>query len=471
MKHNNIDFTTGSIPHHLIVFAIPMLIGNLLQTFYNTVDSIWVGRFLGPEALAAVSVSFPILFLLIAFATGLGIANNVMIAQYLGAKREEEVARTVTNALTVFTVIGIVTMVVGLQFHEELLELIRTPQEILPLASSYLFIFLLGLPFLFVYNAINAIFQGMGNSKTPLLLLVYATILNVILDPILILGVGPFPRMEVAGAALATTIAQGVSGFLGLHFLGKTGFLRLRTKGFPFSPRLTMIMIKLGLPAGVQQVILSLGFLVMTTLVNGFGKTVIAAFGAGSRVDQFAFLPAMTFSLAISSVAGQNLGAFNFQRAKEVARWGAIISSLFAIAITTFVFLMTSLLIRIFTNDEAVVHHGIVYLRFASFSYLPLALMFAYNGFLRGAGDTVQTMINTILTLWVVRIPLAKFLSSFPSLGEKGIWLSQIIGPIAGFLIAYIYFLTGRWQSKILVGQEAPLKAQEVCCESMSSSR
>ncbi|MGQ9473821.1 MAG: MATE family efflux transporter [Candidatus Caldatribacteriaceae bacterium] len=450
MEHYRTDFTVGNIPRHLLTFAIPMLVGNLLQTFYNTVDSIWVGRFLGPGALAAVSVSFPVLFLFVAFATGLGIGNNVMIAQYLGAKKEEEVTRTITNALTVFTVIGLFTMIVGLLFHQSTLKIIKTPDEIMPLASSYLLIFLLGLPFLFLYNAINTIFQGMGNSRTPLRLLVYATVLNVILDPILILGIGPFPRMGIAGAALATTISQGVSGILGLFALRKTGFVRF-TKGFIFSPQLSRIMFRLGLPASAQQTVLSLGFLMMTSIVNAFGKNVIAAFGAGSRVDQFAFLPAMTFSLAISSVAGQNLGALNFQRAKDVARWGAIISSLFAGVTTVVIFLITSSIIHIFTTDPQVLELGIVYLRIASFSYLPLALMFAYNGFLRGAGDTFQAMLNTILTLWIVRIPLAKILSSLPQLQERGIWISQIIGPTAGFLIAYGYYLTGRWQNKILV--------------------
>lgn len=450
MEHYRTDFTVGNIPRHLLIFAIPMLVGNLLQTFYNTVDSIWVGRFLGSGALAAVSVSFPVLFLFVAFATGLGIGNNVMIAQYLGAKKEEEVARTITNALTVFTVIGLFTMMAGLLFHQSILKIIKTPDEIMPLASSYLLIFLLGLPFLFIYNAINTIFQGMGNSKTPLRLLVYATVLNVILDPILILGIGPFPRMGIAGAALATTISQGLSGILGLSALQKTGFVRF-TKGFIFSPRLSRIMFRLGLPASAQQTVLSLGFLMMTSIVNAFGKNVIAAFGAGSRVDQFAFLPAMTFSLAISSVVGQNLGALNFQRAKDVARWGAIISSLFAVVTTVVIFLITPSIIHIFTTDPQVVELGIVYLRIVSFSYLPLALMFAYNGFLRGAGDTFQTMLNTILTLWIVRIPLAKILSSLPQLQEQGIWISQIIGPTAGFLIAYGYYLTGRWQNKILV--------------------
>jgi Na+-driven multidrug efflux pump len=203
----------------------------------------------------------------------------------------------------------------------------------------------------------------------------------------------------------------------------------------------------------------------MSAIVNGFGKDVIAAFGAGSRVDQFAFLPAMTFSLAISSVAGQNLGALNFERARDVAKWGAIISSLFAIVATVVVFLITPTIIHIFSTDPEVVRLGIGYLRIVSFSYLPLALMFAYNGFLRGAGDTMQTMLNTVLTLWGVRIPLAKVLSSLPDLAERGIWISQIIGPLAGFLIAYVYYLSGRWQNKILTrpAQGAPEeKTQEI---------
>ncbi len=460
MKEGRItDFTKGNIPRHLVVFSVPMLIGNLLQTFYNTVDSIWVGRFLGPEALAAVSVSFPIVFLLVAFTTGLSMAASIMVAQYFGARKEEEMKRSSTSSTILLAVLGIGATAVGLLLYRVLLELIRTPSEILEPSGSYLFFFLLGLPFMFLYNNIGSILRGVGDSKTPLLLLVYATLLNIVLDPLLILGIPPFPRLGVAGAAIATTVSQGFSAILGMTILRRTGlFIPTRRYLYP-SFAFTQMLFKLGLPVGVQQTIVSLGHLTMTAIVNGFGKTVVAAFGAGTRVDQFSFLPAMSFSIAISSLTAQNIGAQNFARAREVARWGAIVAASFALPVSLFVFSFAPRLVRIFTTDAEVIHIGIEYLRIVSLSYVPFALMFAYNGFLRGAGDTFQTMVNTMLTLWLVRIPVA-WLLSITSLAERGIWMSFVAGPVTGYLIAYFYYLSGRWESKAIVRNEK-LKDQE----------
>lgn len=456
------DFTQGSIPRHLITFSIPMLLGNLLQTFYNTVDSIWVGRFLGPEALAAVSVSFPIVFLLVAFTTGLSMAASVMVAQYFGAKEDKEVQRTATASTVLLTLLGLGLMVIGLSVHRGMLALIRTPSGIMELATSYLFFFLLGLPFMFLYNNIGSVLRGAGDSKTPLLLLVYATLLNIVLDPLLILGVPPFPRLGVAGAAIATTVSQGVSAIWGTVILKREKFFVFERSYILPCASFVRMLFRLGLPAGAQQTIVSLGHLAMMSIVNGFGKTVVAAFGAATRVDQFSFLPAMSFSIAISSLAGQNVGAQNFTRAREVARWGAIVAGGFAIPVSVVVFAFAPELIRIFTTDPEVIRIGVEYLRIVSLSYVPFALMFAYNGFLRGAGDTFQTMVNTLLTLWLVRIPVAKLLS-LTSLAERGIWVSFVAGPVAGYLIAYLYYLSGKWETKVITRKDRESFQEAVC--------
>lgn len=461
-RRNLTDFTQGSIPRHLITFSIPMLIGNLLQTFYNTVDSIWVGRFLGPEALAAVSVSFPIVFLLVAFTTGLSMAASVMVAQYFGAREEDEVKQTATASTTLLALLGFCCMILGLLFHRGILALIRTPTGIMELAASYLFFFLLGLPFMFLYNNIGSILRGAGDAKTPLLLLVYATILNIILDPLLILGVSPFPPLGVAGAAIATTISQGFAAIWGMVILKRDGFFVFEKPYLIPCASFMRTLFRLGLPAGIQQTLVSLGHLAVMAIVNGFGKTVVAAFGAATRIDQFSFLPALSFSLAISSLAGQNVGAQNFARAREVARWGAIVAGGFALPVTVFVFFAAPVLIRAFTTDPAVVRIGVEYLRIVSFSYVPFALMFAYNGFLRGAGDTFQTMVNTLLTLWLVRVPVAKLLS-LTALAERGIWASFVIGPLAGYLIAYVYYLRGKWEEKALTRKDRGLFQEAAC--------
>ncbi|MCD6156284.1 MAG: MATE family efflux transporter [Candidatus Atribacteria bacterium] len=457
MRPKNVtDFTQGSIPRHLIFFSLPMLAGNLLQTFYNTVDSIWVGRFLGAEALGAVSVGFPVLFILISFVFGLGMGANIMVAQYLGARKDEKVQKTVVNALVLLTLLGIILAIVGIKLHLAILEVIRTPETIKQLASQYLTIIFWGLPFLFLYNAISSILRGMGDAKTPLYLLIYATVINIILDPLMILGIGPFPSLGVAGAALATTIAQGISGLIGLLVLFKLNIISPHIRSSWWDWSIITTMFHLGMPAGVQQSIVSLGILAMTSLVNLFGEKVVAAYGAATRIDQFSFLPAMTISVAISSIAGQNLGFGDYQRSREVLRWGTIITFCFALPIATLVFFEAENLIRIFITEEKVIAIGKEYLQIVAFSYIPFSLMFAVNGFLRGAGDTMQTMVNTLISLWLIRLPFSWLLSIYFQFGAKGIWIGMAIGPVVGFLVALAYYRSGRWKNKILVKREMP---------------
>ena len=202
------DFTEGSIPKHLVMFSIPMLLGNLLQALYNTVDSIWVGRFLGPHALAAVSVGFPVIFALIALVNGVTMATTILVSQYFGARQQERLVKTVTNSLILLVALGLIISVIGVVFRRPLLELINTPPEIIDMASEYLAIYMAGLVGMFLYNVASAILRGLGDSRTPLRFLAYATFLNIVLDPLLIFGLGPIPPMGVAGVALATVIAQ-----------------------------------------------------------------------------------------------------------------------------------------------------------------------------------------------------------------------------------------------------------------------
>lgn len=451
MKYaHRIDFTTGSIPRHLLVFIVPLLLGNLLQTFYSTVDSIWVGRFLGPGALAAVAVSFPVLFIVVSFVIGLAIATNIMIAQYQGAHQEEEARKTVGNSLMIMVVLGIGLTFLGLAFHQDLLRLINTPEEIFPAASSYLLIIFTGLVPLFVFNGVSSVMRGFGDSRTPLLLLGWSTVINVVLDPLMILGIGPFPRMEVAGAALATVIAQGFSGVYGLYLLHRQRTIHFHKDALRFQPDIVRLIFRLGLPAGIQQVGVSIGVLVLMALVNSFGKTVVAAFGAAQRIDQLSFLPAFSFGLAVSPLAGQNLGAHLFERSREVLRWSSLLGAGFSLIVSLVVFLLADRLIRIFIFDPAVVVIGVDYLRIVAFSYVPFSLLFVFSGFIRGAGDAVASTVLTLLAFVFIRLPLAYLLASQSSLRAQGIWIAMAISPVIGLLISIIYYQRGNWKTKIL---------------------
>jgi putative MATE family efflux protein len=361
------DFTEGSILRHLIVFSVPMLLGNLLQALYNTVDSIWVGRFLGPHALAAVSVGFPIIFALIAMVNGITMATTILVSQYFGAQQHERLVRTITNSLILLTVLGLMISVIGVAFRRPLLELINTPPEIIDMAAEYLAIFMAGLIGMFLYNVASAVLRGLGDSRTPLRFLAYATILNIILDPLFIFGVGPIPKMGVAGVALATIIAQGISALVSLRYLYvKSGLLQYEPGMFRIDWDLTALTFRIGLPAGIQQVLVSLSAVVVNSIVNSFGATVIAGFGAASRLDQFAFLPSMTMGLAVSALVGQNLGAGKPERVAETVKWSAILASSITAIVSVIAILRPDILMVLFTQDEAVLAEGSRYLRYVS---------------------------------------------------------------------------------------------------------
>lgn len=447
------DFTEGSIPRHLITFAVPMFLGNALQALYNTVDSIWVGRFLGTDALAAVSVSFPIIFAVVALATGIGLATTTMVAQHTGAKDPVMVRKSIANSFIVTALLGVVSTFLGAPLRVPLLRLINTPVEIMGHAQAYLGVIFSGIAFTFFYNLIAAVMRGLGDSRTPLLFLAYATVLNIILDPLMIFGVEPFPKMGVAGAAMATVVAQGVSVLLGIRHMTRAGLLKWERSEWRPDPALAGQIFSIGLPAGIQQIIVSTGMLTLTSLVNTFGSVVTAAFGIGGRLDQFAFMPAMTVGFSVSALVGQNLGARKFDRVSEVVHSSVKLT----IGITAVVMLVAvsvpGVLLRMFTSDAAVLEEGTRYLRTVGFAYIPYALMFTLSGILRGAGDTVPSMLISILTLWLVRIPLAVYLSRL--LGSRGIWLGLGFSPVIGAGLNYAYYLSGRWRKRVLTRKEA----------------
>ncbi len=449
--HKN-DLTTGSILKHLITFSIPLLLGNLLQALYNTVDSIWVGRFIGAKALGAVSVSFPIIFILVSLVIGITMATTVLVAQYVGAKDQKMIEKTINNSFLLLGGLGIVLTIIGFVLSKKILIWMNTPQDILEYATDYLNIFFIGLVFMFGYNVVSAILRGLGDSKTPLKFLIISTVMNLILDPFFILGIGFIPKMGIRGAALATILSQTVSFFLAIRHLDKNNhMLRFRVTDWKLDKELTLKTIKIGLPSGLQQIVVSFGMIVMAGIINSFGTETVAAFGAASRLDQFAHMPAMSLGLAVSTLTGQNIGAGKNERVKEVYKWGSIVTVLITSCITIFVLVMPATILRLFTTDISVLEIGSRYLRIVGLSYIPFALMFITNGILRGAGDTIPTMIFSIVSLWLVRVPLAKYLSSFESLGRDGIWIAIAISSVITLLLSQAYYATGIWKKKAVI--------------------
>lgn len=446
------DLTIGSIPGHLVAFSLPLLLGNVLQALYNTVDSIWVGQFVGAAALGAVSASFPIIMFLVALLMGVSMASTVLVSQFAGARQYNMVRKTIANSLTLAALGSAVVTVVGFALSERMLALLNVPLEIRPMALSYLKVHFLGTLFMTGYIFVSAILQGLGDSKTPVKFLALAVVLNLVLDPFFIVGIGPLPPLGVAGAAIATVISHAVSFILAIWYLGRDGkLLDLRGFRLRLDKELTRKTLVVGLPSGVQQTIVSLGIMAMSSIVNSFGTAVVAAFGAASRLDQFAMMPAQSLALATSTVAGQNIGARKYGRVKQVLIWACLIAASIALAVTGIAQFTPRILMRLFTSDEEVLRLGAEYLRIVSIGYVAFSLMFIFNSLVRGAGDTVPGMFFSALNLWVVRVPLARWLSSMPQLGSRGIWIATAVSSYVGATISVIYYATGRWKRIRLV--------------------
>lgn len=440
------DLTSGNEGSLIVKFAIPMLLGNVFQQLYNTVDSIIVGNVVGKEALAAVGASFPIMFLLLSLIMGVTMGATILISQYFGAKDYEKLKKTLDTTYIFLFFGSIAISILGVLLSGPILRLMNTPQDIVGQAQTYLNIIFAGMLTLFGYNAIGAILRGLGDSKTPLYFIIIATLLNIVLDLVFVMTFG----WGIAGVAWATIISQGVSFLSGILYLNKNhDFLGIKLKGMRFDGEIFKKSLRIGLPAGVQQMLFSLGMMALQFLVNGFGTNTVAGFIAATRVDTFASMPIFSFGAAISAFAGQNLGAGKMERVRRGHRVTLLVSVSLAFITAIFIFLFGGFMIRLFNSDPEVVRIGSNYLKIVSAFYGVVAWMFITTGVMRGAGDTFVPMIISILSLWLIRVPLAAIFSGF--MGESGIWWSIPVAWSVGLILTLIYYRTGRWKSKVVV--------------------
>jgi putative MATE family efflux protein len=441
------DLTVGSIPRHLLAFSLPMLMGNMLQSGYSIINMIWVGNIVGENGLGATAVSFPIIFILIGLGAGATMATSVLVAQYYGAKNYERVRKVVDNSVSIAATLGVVLTTVMILCSNLLLRLMDTPEPIFPMASSYLKISLAGFILLYMMFVISSILRGIGDTVTPLMFMGMAVILNAILDPLMIMGIGPFPKMGLNGAAWASLIAQAIGLISILIYLKrKNQLITIRFNKLTFDKHITWLIFKIGFPSTIQQSLVSIGQVFVTTYVNFFGPAAIAAFGAAGRIDMVATMPAIAIGMAATALTGQNLGAGKPERVKEIFKsafiMGTIISGFVALIAVSF----PGLILSMFIHHEPVLAIGIHYLRIVAPCYLLFALMFVSNGVVNGAGQTMVTMLFSLLSLWIVRVPLAAYLSQHTSLGVNGIWWAMSAGFVVTSAVSYWYYLSGRWK-------------------------
>lgn len=439
--------TEGREGKLILQFSVPMLIGNVFQQLYNMVDSIVVGQSVGKEALAAVGASFPIMFFMISIIMGITMGASIMLSQFFGAKDTANLRKTIDTTYIFMILSSLVISVLGIILAGPILRLVKIPPEVFPLARQYLIIIFAGMVFVFGYNGISAILRGLGDSKNPLYFLIVATVVNIFLDLLFVLVF----KWGVAGVAWATVIAQAISFVLSVIYLQKSKFdiLRINLKTIRFDWTIFRTSLKIGLPSGIQQALVSLGFVALTRIVNPFGTGTIAGYTAATRLDSMAAIPAMNISMAVSTFVGQNMGAKKIDRVKRGFIAGLLISGAISVAISLIMLLFRFPLVGFFTKDAEVITVGSSYLLIVSAFYIIFSCMFITGGVLRGAGATFVAMVGTLIALWVVRIPASAILSRH--FGSNGIWWGIPAGWIVGFSFSFIYYLTGKWKTKAVV--------------------
>lgn len=440
------DFTRGKIGRQIIRFSIPIILGNFFMQLYQIIDSVIVGQFLGKEALAAVGASMPVIFAVVALVIGIGSGASVVISQYFGAGQNDKV-RLTSDTLHIFLLgTGFVIAVIGFFCSEAIYRLIDLPEDLIPMAAQYLKIYLGGIFLLFGFNTISSILRGVGDSKTPLYFLILSAFLNVGLD---LLFITVFD-WGVAGAAWATVISQGAAYFCAIVYINRRNpIFDINLLKLKYDHQIFKLCIKYGLPTGIQQSFVAFGAVALSAMVNGFGVDVVAGYSAGMRIDALATVPAMNFSMALTSFVGQNVGAGRYDRARKGLRKTVLFSSITCTVITLVIIFFGEWILRLFTPDEQVIRIGQEYLVIVSSFYLVFNNMFILNGMMRGAGAVVFPMISTIFSLWVVRIPIAMWLSEM--WGDVGIWWSIPIGWCVGLAVVFGYYKSNRWKNKGIV--------------------
>ena len=430
------DMTVGKPWEKIVIFTIPMLIGNIAQQLYNTVDSIVIGKYVGDNALAAVGSASPILNLLLVLFVGISVGAGVMVSQYFGARQREELSMTIGNCVTL-----------------PLLEMLHTPDSIIDWCTSYLVILMVGCMGSAYYNILCGILRGLGDSISALIYLLVATVLNIILD---IVFVSRF-QMGVAGVAYATVIAQAVSAILCFwKLLRMTDIFDFKFRHLKMKKKYTLEIIRLGLPSGITQAIFSMAMVIVQSLTNSFGEMVIAANVIIMRVDGFAMMPNFSFGTAMTTYAGQNVGAHRMDRVEQGARQGTAIALGTSAVITLLILVFGKNLMAIFTDTSELVTLSANMMKILAVGYLAMAITQSLSGVMRGAGDTMTPMWISMITTVVIRVPLAyglAFLTRTPELPNgryQVLWISLLVCWCMGALLTSLFYKRGNWKKKAL---------------------
>ena len=450
------DMTVGSPTKCLLMFSVPLLIGNFAQLLYNTVDSIVVGKYVGDVALSAIGITSPLLTLFLVLFMAIGSGVMVMVSQYFGAKEYRHLEYTIGNAITLIAISSIILTILGLLLTDWMLKIIKTPSEPYEMARIYMLICFLGMAGDGFYNIMSGILRGMGESIFPLAVLIFTTILNIVLDVWFVAGL----NMGIAGAAWATIIGKTLSAVVCLiKVLMIRGFINLKPSHLLLKKDTVLTICRLGIPNGIAQAILFLSTIVVQRLINSMGYMVTAASTALLRVDSFAVIPSQTFNMCSSTFTGQNVGAGNLERVKKGCHSVFKMSMTVTIVMIILMLIFGHWMIGLFTTTQELIDMGYSFILVMIPTYLFLAIGQSFSGVIHGAGDAIGPMWISLITNTVIRIPCAYILAyltvsaAYPAGHPFSNFISLDIALFINVIATLIYFRLGRWKNKSITGK------------------
>ncbi len=441
------DMTHGNPVKLLLAFSVPMLIGNLFQQFYNMVDSIIVGKFVSSNALAAVGASGSLGFLFFSLCFGMSAGIGIMISQYFGAGDEENLKKSIANSIYVIGTTALIMAVVSFSLAKEILVLLDTPESILQDATTYLRVSSLGIMAIALYNGVSAILRALGDSKTPLIFLIVACILNIILDLVFVLNL----NWGVFGVAFATIVAQIISG-IGCLIYAKLSnpYFTIERKLFKPDKAIILRCMKLGIPVGLQNAMIAISCVFLQAVVNKFGESVIAAYTATGRVEQLIQQPFGSLGAAVATFTGQNIGAGKIDRVKEGYRKSLVMVAIFSAAMLVVMHLFARPIMGMFVNETEVIEIGAKGLKIISYFFFALGVIYVSRNILNGAGDAVYAMINGIVEV-VGRVGFSIPLTQIAAVGMWGIWLTTGLTWFITGLASFLRYKQEKWVHKSII--------------------
>lgn len=437
------DFTEGSIARKLCLFSFPIMLTNLLQAGTHLINSLWVGNLLGSTAFAAITVGTMVMTLVLAFVIGINNATLTIVAQLRGADDPDSTNAYLSTFVIILLALSLTIGLSGFFLADPILKLLNTPAAIADASRTYLQINFVGTFLLVGYNFIGTVLRAFGDSKTPFYFVLMATLLTAVLAPLFITVLD----LGIAGAALALVLAQATAFAYSLIYLARRfphHTFRLRPPKFVE----VKTILELGVPSGIQMVVIYAGMTVILSLVNSLGADAVAGFGAAQRLDSIILLPALALGTAVNAMAAQNIGAKKWDRVQETSRIGLIYNTAVTLLIATLLFVWAEPLVKLFIRDEGAVSFGTDYLKTIAFFYPFIGLNFIFNGIVRGSGAMFQILVLNIISLWILRIPLAYFATAM--IGERGVALGIGISFFLSFLFSYGYYRWGGWRDKVL---------------------